>query len=484
MKNSQLNKIVCIVFFLNIGILSGCVTTKDYSASSNKRNIETNQQTPEPAIVVPAKEIVLSDAEVFVLFQKLQNKYKDDRSNSNYIYELNKFEEKYGHYWNASGLISIERGRAYRLQAFENKDSPSLAANYFNKSKSEYSAGLSAMSTAHVVDKDAIYSTLEQLIDNANFCESRYHFLSYKIQTLKSGNSQKLPLLEKYRVLFNDSSCPAYVRAWAVNQSISYNTNRDAFNKRVNEAYQYIKKSKNMEEIIYINSALAWAELSLGDYSKSLTLYDRFDDKKIKTNEKYIYNSEGLISTIKHYKKTVKAALETRNCDKYWNSDLSAKRNEKLIIQIIKSYNELHDLANKGRKETTPVYEKLSYSGEKIVVDYNVSPLLFKVQSASERLIAKIKKVSTDKYQVFLSSMIDSVGFLQKSVDYRIKGYYLKKKDYRGEWEKADAYIDESRSLYSEALKSAVEKTTGSKYSACIFDDWNGYIKFVSDMNM
>ena len=71
MKNSQLNKIVCIVFFLNIGILSGCVTTKDYSASSNKRNIETNQQTPEPAIVVPAKEIVLSDAEVFVLFQKL-----------------------------------------------------------------------------------------------------------------------------------------------------------------------------------------------------------------------------------------------------------------------------------------------------------------------------------------------------------------------------------------------------------------------------
>ena len=478
MKKNHLNKVVYTVCLLSLGHLAGCATTKDQSISMNSNNIEIHQQTSEPT------EVILSDAEVLVLFQKLQKKYKDDKSNSNYIHELNEFEKKYGHYWNATGLIRIERGRAYRLQAFEIKDSPSLAANTFKMSESEYRAGLNAMSKAKFEDKEAIYSTLEQLIDNANFCESRYHYLFFKIQSLKSDDNQKLSLLESYRVLFNDSSCPTYVRAWAVNQSISYNTDRDKFKRRVDEAYRYIERSKNTEEIIYINSTLAWAEFSLGNYSKSLELYDQFDNKKIKMNEKYVYNSEGLISRIEYYKKSVKAALETRNCRQYWNSDLSSKRSEKSIIEIINSYNELHDLANKGRRETTPVYETLSYSKERIVVDYNVSPLLFKVQSAAERLIAKIKKLSTAEYQVFYSNMIDSVGFLQKSVDYRVKGYYLKKKDYRGEWEKADAYIDESRSLYSEALKSAVEKTTGRKYSECIIDDWNRYIKAVSDMSM
>ncbi len=93
-------------------------------------------------------------------------------------------------------------------------------------------------------------------------------------------------------------------------------------------------------------------------------------------------------------------------------------------------------------------------------------------------------RVNTDNYSVFFSNMLESVGFLQKSVDYRIKGYYLKKKDYRGEWEKAEAYMDESRGLYSVALQSVVKKISGRKYSQCIIDDWKGYLKAVSDMSM
>lgn len=482
------NRKLFAVLLLIPGILYGCVTTKDYHTSASSKSETISQQTQEQAAikhsVADQKEDVPSNTEVFALFKELQEKYKDNKSNNSYINELNDFEDRYGPNWNARGLISIEKGNAYYHQALENLESPSSAVAIFGKSVSEFQVGLNSMAASDFEGKDAVYSKFDQLIYNSIYCESRYFYLSSKIKSLNADSRQKPLFLKKYQDLFNDSSCPIYVRAWAVGDSISYNTDQMEFKNRVNEAYLYIKNSTDTEEIIYITSVLAWAEYSLGNFNKSISLYDQLDDKKVIDNSQYIYNAEELISRNQHYRKIVENALENKRCNEYWNTVSSSKRNEKLLVEIVNSYIELHDLANKGRRETTPVYETLSYSGAKIVVDYNVSPLLFKVQSAAERLAGKIEKFKTDNYTVFFLNMLESVIFLQKSVDFRIKGYYLKKKDYRGEWEKADAYMDESRGLFSMAIENAVEIISGREFSQCIIDDWKNYIKVVSDMSM
>lgn len=483
MKYLISRKLAGSIALLCFVVLSGCVATKPQKPSMVGNDV-ANKQPEESGLAKAIEQVQLSSAEVLSLFKELQEKYKNNTANPNYIYELNKFEGIYGNYWNAKGLISIERGRAYYQQAFENIESPSIASSIFDKSRSEFQAGFNEILTSNIENRNIVYSEFEHIIDNAKYCEARYRYLSNKIKSLDGDGDQKRLFLDKYTGIYSDESCPVYVKAWAVNDSISHNTNKMALSKRLSEAYQYVSQSNNTEEIIYITSALAWAEFSLGNYRKSLKLYDQLDNKSIKENEKYIYNSDGMISTVEHYKALVAATLEREVCIEYWHSNKSSERDEKELLNIVESYNELHDMANKGRSETTPVYKTFTYSNEKIVVDYNVSPLLFKVQSASERLLGKIKSINSDKYPVFVNNMMGSVSFLQKSVDYRIKGYYLKKKDYRGEWEKADAYIDESRGLYSEALKSAIEKIKGKSNSDCLVDDWIRYVKAVSEMSM
>ncbi|MCU7864193.1 MAG: hypothetical protein KZQ92_09485 [Candidatus Thiodiazotropha sp. (ex Lucinoma borealis)] len=485
MQYSISRKLVGSAVLVCFVVLSGCVATKSQKPSMVGNDV-ANKQPPESGIVKQVEEVRLTNSEVLSLFKELQKRYQNNTADPNYINDLNKFEGMYGHNWDAKGLISIERGRAYYQQAFDNIESPYAASSIFNKSRSEFQSGLHEISTSDIEDKDIVYSEFARIIDNATYCQAKYRYLSNKIKSLDANNVQigKRSFLNKYIEIYNDESCPIYVKAWSVNDSISHNTDKMAFSKRLNDAYQYVSKSNNAEEKIYITSALAWAEFSLGNYRESIKLYDQLDNKRIKENEKNIYNSDGMISTIEHYSALVAAALEREVCVEYWHSNKSSERDEKELLNIVESYNELHDMANKGRSETTPVYKTLTYSSEKIVVDYNVSPLLFKVQSASERLLGKIKSINADKYPVFVNNMLGSVSFLQKSVDYRIKGYYIKKKDYRGEWEKADAYIDESRGLYSEALKSAIEMIKGTSNSNCLVDDWNRYVKAVSEMSM
>jgi hypothetical protein len=461
--------------FLYVSMLASC-------ASIKKESPAVGLQPATPIEKKQVKEIFLSSEEILALFQELKKQYESKKGESNYISALNEFADKY-HYWNAKGLIDIEKGYSLYERASNNLDSPSEAADFFRQSQVMFKFGFEDIDSSNIENKDIVYPEIMRLIDNMTYCRARYGYISNKVES-SDTDFQKRNYLKEYSDLFNDDSCPLFVKAWAVNNSISRNTDNAEFSKRVVEAYQYINKSRNAEEIIYLTNSLAWAEFSLGNYEKSLELFNKFSAKEIRENEKYIYDSDGMISSNDRYKELVKNAIERKNCKAYWDDANPESLIEKSIIDIVQSYNELHDLANKGRRETTPVYETLSYSKEKIVVDYNVSPLLFKVQSASERLLAKINVLDKDKYSSFFSNIRESVVFMQKSVDFRIKGYYLKKKDYRGEWEKADAFMDESRGLYSEALRSATAAINGKKYSSCVVDDWNGYLKAVSEMRM
>lgn len=456
-------------------MLTSCASVKNESAP-------VDLQPATPIEKKQVEEVFLSSDEILALFQELKKQYESKKGESNYIYALSKFADKY-HYWDAKGLIDIEKGNSFYERASNNLDNPSEAADEFGLSQESFKSGFTDVDISNIKNKDSVYPELIRLIDNITYCRARYGYISNKVKSSDS-ELQKRSYLKEYSDLFNDESCPLFVRAWAVNSSISHNTDNAELSKRVAEAYQYINKSRNAEEIIYLTSGLAWAEFSLSNYDKSLELFNKFSANEIREHEKYIYDSDGIISSNNHYKELVTNAIEKKTCKAYWDNANPDSLIEKSIIDTVQSYNELHDLANKGRRETTPVYETLSYSKERIVVDYNVSPLLFKVQSASERLLAKIKMFNKGKYSSFFSNISESVVFMQKSVDFRIKGYYLKKNDYRGEWEKADAFMDESRGLYSEALRSATEAIKGKKYSSCVVDEWNGYLKAVSEMRM
>ena len=266
-----------VILILLLGILSGCNAIKSDSTTD------------------------LSDVEILALFNKLTDKYQDKISSQDYIEELNDFNNKYGQYWKAAGLINIEKGYAYHHQAYDEyveKENPTSAVILFENSVSEYSSGLKAMSEAYAEENPLIYSKDSRKNDYSNYCDSRHKFLASKIESLDDNSDKAIYFIEKYRDIFNDKNCPTEVKAWSVDDSISPIYDDKLFAKRVKEAYAYIKLSTNDEEQVYINTSLAWAELSLGNYNKSLALLNKFSNKTIKNHEKTIYDSDDLVEVL------------------------------------------------------------------------------------------------------------------------------------------------------------------------------------------
>lgn len=116
-------------------------------------------------------------------------------------------------------------------------------------------------------------------------------------------------------------------------------------------------------------------------------------------------------------------------------------------------YNKAFNLLIKGETETTPKYET-TYS-KKMLVGYDVSSKIYEAQGHFEKIKADLKKILPTKGKVNEAMNLFSFAAEQmiSGIEQRSKGYYMKEKDYKGEYEKGLAKINLANSYFVDVLR-------------------------------
>lgn len=433
--------------------------------------------TPESQKPTP-----LSDNGISLLYKELRANFDQNSSASDYLKALKTFEKKYSAKWELRYLINLDMGFAYLIAGDELENDAEKSNNYYEKSIREYQKGLDKLSDSSFEGQDT-FSNIEITLAQEELCESKYSFIATKLEILDLDDDLNSDYLDQFASIYQSEHCPIYVKAWAAADSILQYDNEENFGRRVRDVKTYLGGGLSEEETIYLTTAVAWAEFTLGNFSESLALYNSIDEESVPYSE-HIYDKKALIENTQEFRKNLERLVEIQECTSYWTGVASDSRKEKTLIESADSYIEIHDMIAQGRRETKAVYETLSYSKEKMVTDYNVSPLLFKAQNYAKRLSNEIEDNRVVEYSEFFDLLSESVNFLTKSLDLRIQGYYLKKKDYRGEWEKSLAYMDESRMLYSSALQNALLTIESSENVSCIKENWEFYKERISELEL
>jgi len=129
------------------------------------------------------------------------------------------------------------------------------------------------------------------------------------------------------------------------------------------------------------------------------------------------------------------------------------------MMQIRNQYILASNTLIRGRNDTTPVYEWLSVLKERIITSYNVSS---DIQLALEYFkkcfneAAKLKTPNKESEKA-KGNLLAAIEDRMKGVEWQNKGHYIKKVDYSGEWEKAEAKRKSGNSYMADCLKGVKE---------------------------
>jgi len=150
-----------------------------------------------------------------------------------------------------------------------------------------------------------------------------------------------------------------------------------------------------------------------------------------------------------------KSQLEAENFPNKLN-DLSKQEGNigklaRLFLHI-EEYAEANNLFITGVNETKPKYEKV-YDKE-IITQYYVSSKIFEAQGYFEKIISDLNNFSktTENVKEIVNLIIYASEQRIKGIEQYSEGYYVKAKDYSGEWEKGQAKIDVADKYLVEAL--------------------------------
>jgi tetratricopeptide (TPR) repeat protein len=125
------------------------------------------------------------------------------------------------------------------------------------------------------------------------------------------------------------------------------------------------------------------------------------------------------------------------------------------IYKLTNDYRELNNMFLDGIKKTTPQKEYLEYSKEWIITSYNVSSKIFQSESLCDRFKSKISLIDTKNDKIIeLKSLCSLAAETRKEgIKLYSQGYYVKAKDYSGEYERGRAKIDVANQYYADGLK-------------------------------
>ena len=121
------------------------------------------------------------------------------------------------------------------------------------------------------------------------------------------------------------------------------------------------------------------------------------------------------------------------------------------IYQLTNDYRELNNMFLDGVEKTTPEY---SESGGYIKA-YNVSSKIFQSESLCDRFKSKITLIDTKNEKIIELKSIWSLASETRKDGIKLysQGYYVKAKDYSGEFERGRAKIDVANQYYADGLK-------------------------------
>lgn len=145
--------------------------------------------------------------------------------------------------------------------------------------------------------------------------------------------------------------------------------------------------------------------------------------------------------------------IELENYPEKLNS-LSAKEGEtgliaKLLI-VADEYSHARDLRINGWEETKPEY---GYGNS--IVSYNVSSKIYEAQGICENLVQTLDSLKTSGTLSIIANDLKNACRLEAAgIDEWAKGFYIPKKDYRGEFEKGMAKINLADKTFLNALKN------------------------------
>ena len=124
------------------------------------------------------------------------------------------------------------------------------------------------------------------------------------------------------------------------------------------------------------------------------------------------------------------------------------------LFQLIDQYNDINNLFIDGNKESSPNKEYLEYSKEWIITSYSVSPKIFQSESLCDRFKITLANlnISSSKLIEVKNLWLSAAVSRKEGIAEYSKGYYLKKKDYSGEWERGLAKINVSDQYFVDGL--------------------------------
>jgi tetratricopeptide (TPR) repeat protein len=136
--------------------------------------------------------------------------------------------------------------------------------------------------------------------------------------------------------------------------------------------------------------------------------------------------------------------------EKLVNSKNSVVSNIAQIYKLTDSFREVNNLWIEGIAETTPVYSK---SGD-YITDYNVSSKIFQAEHLCDRLKSKLLflNVKDEHLEELISLWTSSLDIRKEGIKLHSKGFYIKAKDYSGEYERGKAKINIANQYYADGL--------------------------------
>jgi tetratricopeptide (TPR) repeat protein len=121
------------------------------------------------------------------------------------------------------------------------------------------------------------------------------------------------------------------------------------------------------------------------------------------------------------------------------------------VYKITEPFRDINNLWVDGSNETTPVY---SGDGD-YIKSYNVSSKIFQSENLCDRLKTKLSSIQTQngKLKEIISLWTSSLETRKEGIILNSQGYYIKAKDYTGEFERGRAKIDIANQYYADGLR-------------------------------
>ncbi|MBU4415037.1 MAG: tetratricopeptide repeat protein, partial [Proteobacteria bacterium] len=123
------------------------------------------------------------------------------------------------------------------------------------------------------------------------------------------------------------------------------------------------------------------------------------------------------------------------------------------LLTCVTEHRKAHDLLNDGEKETTPKYEMIG--SKKILTSYNVSSKIYESQGHFEKIVSDLNRIKSSNKEINEVTRLLVFAAEQSiaGIEEYSKCFYIKAKDYKGEYEKGKAKIKLANTYFVDSLK-------------------------------